>query len=312
MLSATLEPTGSSQDALPVCLQVVSENPYRLVSLWGLLVRYAHFFFINGDMLRQAVGSLASIADQLDHEGPSDRLARYLEERYAHAKGAVKCLETLCEPLPLPVSKKAIDRMRKQMERPLAFNSIAIGALVHDLDNLSKVIGDELECLEFMPVEPTRRDYLFAEADLFGVEVAEKFPSATIDIVEAARCYALKRNTACVFHCMRILEIGLQTLGEAVGIADPRPNWEPVIAKLDKLLRMDHSHLQRNPCDALPEVHRNRDYYAGVSSYFNAVKISCRNRVMHVGIEYADEDALRILESTCGFMKHLAARLYEQ
>jgi hypothetical protein len=160
-----------------------------------------------------------------------------------------------------------------------------------------------------MPINPRREDYLFAKADLFGKTVAKRFQSATGDIIEAGRCFALGRNTACVFHCMRVLEVAVQSLGRAIGIPDDRPNWEPVIARLDKLLRMDGDHLKRNPLDRLPEVHENRDYYAGVSSYFNAVKIAWRNRVMHVGSEYSDEHSEDILNATRGFMQHLANRL---
>jgi hypothetical protein len=196
------------------------------------------------------------------------------------------------------------------MERPLTTDPIAISAVMWSLDNLSKTIGRELKCMEFMPVAPDRRDYLFAQADLFGVEVAEKFPPSTVDIVEAGRCFALRRNTACVFHCMRVLEVGIRAVSEMVGIADDRPNWEPVIARLDKLLRMDRDHLKRTSSDYLPEVHDNREFYAGVSAYFNGVKIAWRNRVMHVGVEYTDEHAELILSATRGFMKHLAIRLH--
>jgi hypothetical protein len=304
-----IETSISSRDSLPACL--IQENPYRPVSLRSLLVKYAHFFFINGDMLRAAIDSLASIADRLEAGERSPDLLEYLQSRLRHAAGAVRCVGTLCDDLPLPVSKKAMERARVNIERFTQAESMVIGSLAHELDGLAKTIADELDSIEFMAIRPDRRKYFYADVNLFGEAVAEKFPSSTTDIVEAGRCFALWRNTACVFHCMRVLEVGLQCLGAAIGMTDPRPNWEPVIARLDKLLRMTRDHLNRNPSEAVPEVHQNTDYYAGVSSYFNAVKIAWRNRVMHVGLEYTDEHTFLILNATEGFMKHLAGRLCE-
>ena len=296
-------------DALPVCLW--QENSNRLVSLRDLLVKYAHFFFVAGDMLRASISALASMADQIDEGRRDDQFFGEMEEQYNKAGATVKCLKTMCESMPLPVSKKAIERAMNNTNIPFQAGSVWIFSLAHELDSLSKTISDELDSLEFMPVDPVRKRYFFAEADLFGAEVADRFSASTVDIVEAGRCYALRRNTACVFHCMRVLEAGLHVLAKAIGFNTPRLDWEPVIARLDKLLRMDASHLKQIPSDHLPEVHDNRDYYAGVSAYFNAVKIAWRNRTMHIGIEYNGEHALLILSATEGFMKHLALRLSE-
>ena len=54
---------------------------------------------------------------------------------------------------------------------------------------------------------------------LFGDDVARAFPSSKGDIDEAGKCLALDRGTACVFHLMRILEIGLQLLAAKLGIS---------------------------------------------------------------------------------------------
>jgi hypothetical protein len=57
------------------------EHQYGLVSLRGLLVKYAHFFFINGDMLRAAISSLAHIADRLAARG-NNRPKRVTSEMF--------------------------------------------------------------------------------------------------------------------------------------------------------------------------------------------------------------------------------------
>lgn len=52
----------------------------------------------------------------------------------------------------------------------------------------------------------------YQQEQLFGSEVFESFPSARYDVGEAGNCYVLGRHTACVFHCMRILEKGLHAI----------------------------------------------------------------------------------------------------
>jgi hypothetical protein len=47
--------------------------------------------------------------------------------------------------------------------------------------------------------------------------VIENFPGAVSDIEEATKCLALSRSTACVFHLMRALEVGLRALGIQAG-----------------------------------------------------------------------------------------------
>ena len=62
----------------------------------------------------------------------------------------------------------------------------------------------------------------YVEASLYsgrsGVdsEVIAAFPSARDDLAEAAKCLALGRATAVVFHCMRVLEIALRAVAQTL------------------------------------------------------------------------------------------------
>ena len=51
----------------------------------------------------------------------------------------------------------------------------------------------------------------------FGPAVAAKFPDAEYDIVEASKCLAVDRTTACVFHLMRALDFALAFLSAHLG-----------------------------------------------------------------------------------------------
>src|SRR5258708_31535302 len=55
--------------------------------------------------------------------------------------------------------------------------------------------------------------------------VIDHFPSATTDIEEASKCYALNRGTACVFHLMRSLEPALAVIARELSVKKGSPTW---------------------------------------------------------------------------------------
>lgn len=57
---------------------------------------------------------------------------------------------------------------------------------------------------------------------MFGEKVSLNFPSALEDIKEVGNCYATDRNTACVFHCMRVVEYGLRALAKRLRVKLPK------------------------------------------------------------------------------------------
>lgn len=109
--------------------------------------------------------------------------ASYAEELLATIQAA-PTLDELLASITTAASKKA----------PKSFGS---SLLVREVQTLRKRIDDELANREFFALESGRASY-FSEARPFGEEVFNAFPSATIDIEEAAKCLALDRYTACV------------------------------------------------------------------------------------------------------------------
>jgi hypothetical protein len=69
----------------------------------------------------------------------------------------------------------------------------------------------------FVQIDSDRSAYMTtpeesAVSPIFGTDVANNFSSAMNDAWGAGLCFATLRNTACVFHCMRVLEKGLISL----------------------------------------------------------------------------------------------------
>ena len=83
----------------------------------------------------------------------------------------------------------------------------------------------------------------------FGKEVGRAFPSADFDIWEATKCLALDRHTACVFHLMRVMELGLHALGKSLNdpTLDPKtnPSWFKILDRCSKELKKPLA--QRSP-----------------------------------------------------------------
>ncbi|HVA67886.1 MAG TPA: hypothetical protein VNF45_01145 [Candidatus Binataceae bacterium] len=70
--------------------------------------------------------------------------------------------------------------------------------------------------------------------DTESISVNERFSDAIYDMQEAANCLALGRATACVFHLMRVLEVGLSALANELKIPWPSHNdWQGVINAIE-------------------------------------------------------------------------------
>jgi hypothetical protein len=82
--------------------------------------------------------------------------------------------------------------------------TISNDALAAKIQSIEVLMKKELADKEFFHVPKERVDF-YNNKSLCGELVAEKFPYAVPDIIEAGNCYALDRPTACVFHLMRVI-----------------------------------------------------------------------------------------------------------
>ncbi len=133
-----------------------------------------------------------------------------------------------------------------------------------------------------------------------GKRFQKIFPSTITNIEEAGKCYATDRNTACVFHLMGVLEIGLDVVCKALGIAgSTNRSWH---SKLDKIKKESQA---KYPSGEMA------DFYSGVATFLSSLKDAWRNPTMHVVKTYSSDEALDIFNVVKGFMNHLAKKLKE-
>jgi hypothetical protein len=80
-------------------------------------------------------------------------------------------------------------------------------------------------------------NYINQGEPIFGSDVDNKFPVMSEDISEAAKCIALSRYTAAVFHLSRAMEAAVVRLGEALSVTVLDKNnveleWGKIISNL--------------------------------------------------------------------------------
>jgi hypothetical protein len=173
--------------------------------------------------------------------------------------------------------------------------------LVTAVECLRRTIHIEAQQKSFWGVEPRLAHY-FQNANLFGEEVFNAFPSANEDIQEAGTCLAFERGTACVMHLSRVMEVGLKSLAAGLGIANQN-DWGAYLNKIE-------SELTRR---AKTSGNRTMDeqFYSEAQITFDSIRRAWRNPTMHVEKTHTLEQSEDILIAVRSFMRHLATKICE-
>jgi len=175
----------------------------------------------------------------------------------------------------------------------------------NDLDALIRIFELEMESEIFLHLEKGRiRFYDDSKKPLFGEKVFRAFPSAADDISEAGKCLATGRNTACVFHLMRVMEAGLIAIAKKLGV----------------LYQNDWGHYLREIKNCLDDLRKNKPrgwnrkwaFFTDTAAHISTVKNAWRNPTMHIVKQYSNESAEDIFNSVKSFMRHLASNMVSE
>jgi hypothetical protein len=193
-----------------------------------------------------------------------------------------------CTAIGLTVSAKCASGMTDLMKAGSTF-----GQAMDQLAMLEKTIKYEMEDKLFMYIPPDRAE-LYNSKEIFGTEVNSKFPEIQFDAVEAGNCYACGRGTAVVFHLMRIMEVGVQRLGDKLGVSlVAEKNWQNILDEINKKI------------SGLPKDPARVELSAAAASLY-AVKLAWRNEVMHPKDTYTLEEADNLIRQVRILMQQLA------
>lgn len=208
---------------------------------------------------------------------------------------ALTIIKHHCRNIGLHISIKCVDDILKSGTKGTTLGEL--GRRVVELDRLIQwEMSDEL-FLHLPPEKASRYD----QVDLFGSLVAKQFSSASYDIQEAGNCFATSRPTACVFHLMRVLEIGLGAFAAPFNVPSDHINWHNIIEGIESKIRS----MGQDPNKA-PDWKTKQEAYSQAASGFMFFKEVWRNYTAPARGNYTEEQADGIFRNMQAFMHRLA------
>jgi hypothetical protein len=274
---------------------------------WWLVIRFpAHFFFTVIQEMEYAQ-RLRRYHHSVFGGGYADKLLRQrLDELKVTLGKQFSQLYLAVEELGL---NSSADQTGRVLDKILDPGDIGVQEYAEMMQALLDRLYDDTKRQHFFMIPPHKVLAHTEASRFFGDEVNSAFPSAQTDIEHAAKCYAFGRNTATVFHLMRVMEVGLRALGESLNDPnlDPKknPTWESILKRCDEQLKLSLK-------DRSQEWRVDDQFYSDAVANLRAVKNAWRNPTMHVERNYEEDEALDVLNSVKGFMRLLATKLKQR
>jgi hypothetical protein len=181
---------------------------FHIVSLLDMLRVYAaHFIQVSA-----LLADLRGIIKTLYFSGKT--AAKFNPEMLNEYLTKMDWLLSMLSGMQLKMSLITAEKIKKHIEESQRPDKELSGLI----SVLNGRIFDELNTRLFFIISPEEARLYNPEGTIYGKEIADKFPNMVEDIVEAGNCFACNRYTACVFHLMRIMERGVQELGNKFGV----------------------------------------------------------------------------------------------
>lgn len=205
-------------------------------------------------------------------------------------------LHAMTQTLGLPV---ATDRFRE-----VNWEMIGIGSLTGMKQCAKEALNAlpvELKSIQFLPIGLESQKYIEAH---FGPIVSKAFPDCVDDIEEAHTCFALGRYTASMFHLGRVMEAVTKLLGKKVKAAQPKKDdWQGWIMQINEVVNALPWRI--------PKQKEKRECLAEASNYLFNFKEAWRNKTMHPGRTFTQDQARVALQAAEAFLRSVAERIFK-
>lgn len=216
----------------------------------------------------------------------------------------LRYIEQECRKVGLIQSTKLATRF---LQRLATGETIPFREILTETEGLKRLIDGEMEEELFLYVPSARKEAYQQNKPFFGALVAKKFPSASLDVEEAGKCFACGRFTASVMHCMRVLEHGLRALCLVLTVPFGEGTWHRALERIEKRIGVLDSQVKQKAA-----WKKKRQFYTEAVKEFTHFKDAWRNHAAHGHEHYDDERAEKIIGHTRSFMQVLATRLKER
>jgi len=213
-----------------------------------------------------------------------------------HISKNLRMIRAECERLELMSAAACIDDALFDLKLELV-PAERLERIYTELDN---TIRRDMRTPLLFHVPSNRRDF-YKQKALFGPTVADRFPRAAFDIEQAGNCYAFACPTACAFHLMRVMEIGVQAFGHMLGVdfAEDK-EWGKILNIATGKIKEQTERRERHGRD--PEI----IVWSQIHAHLNSVGTGCRNQYMHPKETVTMEEAKDLIGLVGGFMRTLA------
>jgi HEPN domain-containing protein len=257
------------------------ENPFRLWSLEDMLKFNAvHYLLI--------AQNIAHINDLF----ATNKMANLDSETF---REVLKGMKEYCEELGLKISTSHLSN---------SVNDLPQNA--REWRIIDRTIREEISSHLFLFVPPHRASYYQRNE---SPTLSAEFPKSSREIVHAGNCFATGEYTACVFHCMRAVELGLRSMAIDLGVSLSHPielaEWKTLIDQIEIKIKDMHK-LPKSE-----EKNKNITFYSDAASQFRYFKDAYRHHVAHAREIYEEDQAKSIMDRTREFLEGLATRIKE-
>jgi hypothetical protein len=243
------------------------------------------------------------------HRGGAEPMS---PDELATMRSTVEALDQLCRAAHFSNAAATIQTTLRWLSSERQVNA----AKAREIEHLLAVVHGEFEARQFFHLSNDRAKY-FNAVRLFGEEVDSAFPYARDDIREAGNCMATERNTAAVFHLMRVVEWGLRALCGSLGMRQVRrskrshiplawADWETLLNQLQPRIESRINKLKRGA-----RRQAEQEFYYPILQDIRGIKDAWRNQVMHTRSEYSRVQADAVFEHVRRIMSTLATRISE-
>jgi hypothetical protein len=194
-------------------------------------------------------------------------------------------------------AREASDELSGFQARPddykIEISSECIVRLRAALSRLVDAVTGESKTRWALVFSLAEKDLWLSKSLPFGEAVERVFPTTEEDIEEAAKCLAVDRGTACVFHLMRAMEISVQRMSAHLTILNVEREWGKLLSDIGSKI------------EAMPKGDA-RNEWSQVHVNLYHVKQAWRNDVMHPKKTYTVAEAKNVFDAVGAFMTHLA------
>jgi hypothetical protein len=215
-------------------------------------------------------------------------------------------LDELVEDIDVLRMSRTLRRLVKRLRESLRGGPrVTEAKLVAIIGEVEEAILGELEGALFFAVSPSSEE-LYDQEELFGPKVNSNFgsPSSSFHIKEAGNCMALARWTAAVYHLMCVLEVGLDSMADALRLPASQKNWNTILDNIKTAIAA------LGPASG-PTWREDQVFFSTAALEFRLFK-PWRNDVAHGRAKVTEEEAKKVLTHVKSFMIHLSSRLKER